>query len=246
MDILTDTHIPQTFTFWYHLLNCGFRLPVTAGSDRSPPHIPMGHQRVYTRVTPPLTYERWIGAIRRGASFVTNGPMLDLTVDGAGPGSELDVPAQRALRIRARAESQLPFKQLEIIVNGNVVRSAPAESEGRRAHLEVDLPVKGPAWIAARGLGDLHPEIIFYPRTDRSRPGPRPTRVRSCWAIRGSGRLAVGASADFMLQRVLKLEILGAQPGLLRRRTTPARRLGDHPAPGHRLLSRARPAVSAA
>ena len=204
MDILTDTHIPQTFTFWYHLLNCGFRLPVTAGSDRSPPHIPIGHQRVYTRVTPPLTYERWIEAIRRGASFVTNGPMLDLTVDGAGPGSELDVPAQRALRIRARAESQLPFKQLEIIINGSVVHSAPAESEGRRAQLEVDLPVKGPAWIAARALGDLHPEIIFYPRTDWTHPVAAHTSP--VW-IRGSGRLAVGESADFMLQRVLKLEV---------------------------------------
>ena len=203
VDILTDTHIPQTFTFWYHLLNCGFRIPITAGSDRSPPHIPIGHQRVYTRIDPPLSYDRWIEAIRRGASFVTNGPMLVLMVDGAGPGSELDVASQRTLHIQAQAESQLPFEHLEIVVNGRVVHSAPSGSSGRRAKVEFDLPVKGPAWIAARALGALHPEIIFYPRADWTHPVVAHTSP--VW-IRGGGRLALGESAEFMLQRVLKLE----------------------------------------
>jgi hypothetical protein len=202
VDILTDTEIPQTLTFWYHLLNCGFRLPITAGSDRSPPHIPIGHQRVYTRIAPPLSYDRWIEAIRRGASFVTNGPMLDLTVDGAAPGAELDVPAQRAVRIRAQAESQLPFEHLEIVVNGRVVRSVASVSSGRRAKLELDLPVKGPAWIAARALGDRHPELMFYPRPDWSHPVAAHTSP--VW-IRSDERLVLGESAEFMLQRVLKL-----------------------------------------
>src|SRR5262249_28276008 len=68
VDILTDTKIPETFTLWYSLLNCGFRIPATAGTDRADPHIPVGHQRVYTRAEGPLNYDGWIETIRRGAS----------------------------------------------------------------------------------------------------------------------------------------------------------------------------------
>jgi hypothetical protein len=115
-----------------------------------------------------------------------------------------DVPAQRALRIQAQAESQLPFEHLEIVVNGSVVRSVPSASSGRQAKLEFDLPVKGPAWIAARALGARHPEIIFYPRIDWSHPVVAHTSP--VW-IRGGRQLAVGESAEFMLKRVLKLEV---------------------------------------
>src|SRR5262249_27361000 len=153
VDILTDTKIPETFTLWYSLLNCGFRIPATAGTDRADPHIPVGHQRVYTRAEGPLNYDGWIETIRRGASFVTNAPMVELTVDGAGPGSDLEAPTSRPLQVRAEANSQLPFERLEIIVNGRVVRTAPASASGRSSRLAFELPLKGPAWIAARALG---------------------------------------------------------------------------------------------
>jgi hypothetical protein len=57
-------------------------------------------------------YARWLDGIRRGASFVTNGPMVTMTVDGSGPGSKLRTPAPKRVRIRAEASSQLLFERL--------------------------------------------------------------------------------------------------------------------------------------
>jgi hypothetical protein len=204
VDILTDTKIPETLIFWYHLLNCGFRLPATAGTDRADPHIPVGHQRVYTSLEGPLNYDGWIETIRRGASFVTNGPMVELTVDGAGPGSEIEASTPRALWVRAEANSQLPFERLEIIVNGRVVRSALASSSGRRARLVFELPLKGPAWVAARALGSHHREIMYYGHPEWAHPVVGHTNP--VWVHSGGERLVVRESAEFLLDRVLKLE----------------------------------------
>ena len=203
VDILTDTEMPQTLTFWYSLLNCGFRIPATGGTDRAEAHIPIGHQRVYARLDPPFSYAQWIEAIRKGATFVTNAPMVELTVDGAGPGGEIMLDAPRALRVRAVAESQLPFTTLDVVVNGEVVRSEPAAG-GRRARVEFDLPVRGSVWIAARALGARHPEIMYYPHPGWSHPvvghtSPVYVRYRN-------EPLAVAASARFLLERVRKLE----------------------------------------
>ena len=204
VDILTDTKMPDTLISWYHLLNCGFRLPATAGTDRADPHIPIGHQRTYTRLEGSLNYDGWIETIRRGASFVTNAPMVELTVDGVGPGSELEATTQRALKVRAEANSQIPFERLEIILNGRVVRSVPASSEGRSARLVFDLPVKGPAWIAARAMGSFHPEIMYYGHPEWAHPVVGHTNP--VWVRSGGERLAVRESAEFLLDWVRKLE----------------------------------------
>ena len=150
----------------------GFYIRATSRSpftDRAEAHIPIGHQRVYARLDPPFSYAQWIEAIRKGATFVTNAPMVEPTVDGAGPGGEIMLDAPRALRVRAVAESQLPFTTLDVVVNGEVVRSEPAAG-GRRARVEFDLPVRGPVWIAARALGARHPEIMYYPHPGWSHP----------------------------------------------------------------------------
>src|SRR5262249_13110442 len=79
---------------WYRLLNCGFRLPATAGTDvflnRIGSNLP-GGDRVYVRLDGPLSYRSWIAGLKAGRSFVTSGPMLSFTVDGKEPGAVLAV-----------------------------------------------------------------------------------------------------------------------------------------------------------
>jgi hypothetical protein len=204
VDILTDTVLPDALTSWYHMLNCGLRLGATAGTDRDAPHIPIGHQRVYTRHDGPFSYAQWIDAIRKGASFVTNGPMVGLTVDGLGPGEEHVLSGPRRLRVEAWAESQIPFRTLDVVVNGEIARSAAAIDGGRRARLAFELPVSGPAWIAARALGDKHPEIMYYPHPEWSQPvGAHTSPV---YVKYRDERLGVPASARVLLERLRKLE----------------------------------------
>ncbi len=161
VDLLTDTHLEEALKLWYDLLNCGFRLGPTAGTDRSAPATAVGHQRVYVQVEPPFLYPRWIEGLRKGTSFVTNGPMLELQVDGHGPGSELKLSGPHSLRIRASVVSQLPFQRLEVISNGRILKSVQPETDPHRAELEFQTTVEESSWIAARCLGSMHPEIHF-------------------------------------------------------------------------------------
>jgi hypothetical protein len=186
------------------MLNCGMRMPATAGTDRAEPHLPIGHQRTYTRLRFPFSNEDWVQAIRKGASFVTNGPMIELTAGKLGPGEELALTGPRKIRIVARAESQLPFEKLEIIRNGEVIRSVTADAAGRRAEVVMDHMIDGPAWIAARAMGSRNPELMFYPHPHWSHPvvaHTSPVYIRYA-----NTPLAVPASARYLLNRVAKLE----------------------------------------
>jgi hypothetical protein len=203
VDIITDTALDQALRFWYSLLNCGLRLPATAGSDRSVAHIPIGHQRTYAKLNVPFTYADWIDAIRKGRSFVTNGPMIDLSADSAGPGGEITLDRPRRVRISAAAESQLPFQTLDVVMNGRVIRSVTAEG-GKKAHIAFDQGIDGPTWIAARALGSRNPEIIFYPHPEWSHPVAAHTSP--IYIKFGQARLAMAADARMLLERLRKLE----------------------------------------
>ena len=161
-DILTHTRLPQTLKLWYALLNCGFRLPATAGTDRIGPEEPVGHQRVYVKLDGPLAYPAWMEGLRQGRSFVTNGPMVSLSVDGRGPGETLTLGKRRVLGIEARAHSLRPFERLEIIVNGKVAASVPARDQGRHAELSLDYPAEQSVWIAARCMGGSPEETSIW------------------------------------------------------------------------------------
>ena len=161
-DILTHTRLPQTLKLWYSLLNCGFRLPATAGTDRIAPEEPVGHQRVYVKLGGPLTYPGWMEGLRQGRSFVTNGPMVSLSLDGRGPGETLTLSKSKVLRVEARGRSLRPFERLEIVVNGRVAASVPARDQGRRAELSLDLPADQSLWIAARCMGGSPEETSIW------------------------------------------------------------------------------------
>ena len=87
---------------WYRLLNCGLKLSACVGTDalldRSTD--PLGGERVYVNPDGPLTMQGWLDGLKSGRSFVTNGPIPTLEVNGKGPGEtcELAGAGQRARR----------------------------------------------------------------------------------------------------------------------------------------------------
>ena len=74
---------------WYDFLNLGFPLAASAGSD-VPFQSGLGEVRVYAQIADgPFTPDAWFDAMKRGRTFVTNGPMLEFTVNGTPPGGEI-------------------------------------------------------------------------------------------------------------------------------------------------------------
>jgi hypothetical protein len=155
---------------WYKLLNCGFRLPATAGTDTfmnftgtgifsNPP----AGNRVFARVEGPFTTESWCAAIRAGRTFVTNGPMLTLSVSGEGPGAELQIEPGGKLAIAAEARSCQPMERLEVIVNGDIVATADATNNGRSARIETDIEIASDGFISVRALGPARRFVLGGP-----------------------------------------------------------------------------------
>src|SRR5581483_8450250 len=79
--------------FYYRLLNAGFRLPATGGTDnfsdvwRDPPP---GSDRTFAHVQGPLSTRSWLDAVRHGHTFSSTGPLLFLDVAGHQPGDVIE------------------------------------------------------------------------------------------------------------------------------------------------------------
>lgn len=152
---------PLEVQHYYHFLDLGFRLTATAGSDfpwcgtDSGPQI--GNARFYTYLEGPLEFDAWKEAVRGGHTFVSSGPVIELTVDGAIPGDELRVEPGSTVTVRARAYGhgeQVPLGELAVVAHGEVVgRALPGEATGQdhgTLTVEMELTIDRGVWIAAR------------------------------------------------------------------------------------------------
>ena len=72
-----------------HYLSAGFRIPASAGSANGVAKIALGYNRSYVYLGKQFSYETWLAGQRAGRNFVTNGPMLFVTVNGKRPGAVL-------------------------------------------------------------------------------------------------------------------------------------------------------------
>jgi hypothetical protein len=158
---------PSRVDAWYGFLNCGFRLPVTAGTDKMFNYQVMGTPRVYVQVDGRFTYDAWLDGIRQGRTFATTGPVVSMDVDGQRIGSTLERAAGSTVMVRAQAQSKLPISRLEIVQNGIVVATAQNPTGSDKIVLEAKLKIRETSWLAARVMSDATlPYQPFY--LDRS------------------------------------------------------------------------------
>jgi hypothetical protein len=147
---------------WHRILNCGFRLPASAGTDcflnRIRSRLP-GSDRAYVQIEGSFSYARWIEGLREGRSFVSNGPVLELSVNGRGLGAVVALDGPAEVRVRARARSQWPLDRAELILNGKVVAQLPLKSTDRLdAQFEQPVRIERSGWLALRANGPAHPD----------------------------------------------------------------------------------------
>jgi len=152
-----------TLDIYYRFLNCGFRLPVSAGSASGVKAAPLGHNRVYAHIDGPFSYENWFRALKEGRSFATNGPMLFVSVNGRLPGSTLEFQKgeHRRLSVKAEVESARPIGRLEVVFNGRVVKTVEGSSGIRKLKAELSLPAGESGWVAARAFETPQSTIRF-------------------------------------------------------------------------------------
>jgi hypothetical protein len=193
---------------WYELLNAGFRVTGIAGSDFPanlgrfkpwPRAIPLlGPERTLVKVdgdgeekpqaeanTGRSAYDRWVEGVKKGQAVVSNGPLLDLVVDGEGPGAVRDWQGEsKSIRGEAHASFHRPLELLEIVVNGQVVATRAGDGRQKELHLPFEIPVNESVWVAARVLGQRvasanEPEIQAHTNPVYVLRDRRPVHIKS-------------------------------------------------------------------
>jgi len=141
---------------WYPYLNLGFKISPAAGSDYPyfGPSLP-GVERYYVKLDQPFDADAWYRSFRAGHVFVTNGPLLDVTVNGRSMGEEIRVVKGTRLQISASAQLNPDIDalgRLDLIVHGDVV--ATERANGRDTiDLRTELTADRSMWIAVRASG---------------------------------------------------------------------------------------------
>lgn len=143
------------------LLDCGFLLPLTNGSDH--PARVVGAARAYVQVDGPFAYEAWIDGIRRARTFTSSGPLLFLDVAGRGPGEVIVPNGRELLPVTLEAVSRFPLGHVQLVANGRVL--AEAETDQTQVTLEAMLPVDESCWVLGRASQDDQWNPIWSPHT---------------------------------------------------------------------------------
>lgn len=156
---LFDPHwIDPEYEIYYRMLNAGFRLPASTGSD----WFISSSNRVYVGTEASFSYESWLQGLKQGRTFITNGPVLFLSVDDRPPGSEMQTDVGTSVNIVANWSSHYPVDTVEIVVNGQSVAKEACESGVLEGKVELDLKVEADCWIAARISGNFR-DSFFQP-----------------------------------------------------------------------------------
>jgi hypothetical protein len=142
---------------YYKFLNCGFKLPVSAGTASGVKAVPLGYDRVYVKLSGGFSYHEWFRALKAGRSFATNGPMIFLTVNGHEPGNSIVLPATTEkspgrLKVHADVISIGDLERLEIIWKGHVVKTVEASGKTQNLSADLEVDAQSTGWFAARAF----------------------------------------------------------------------------------------------
>ncbi len=144
------------YNAWYDALNTGFRLTPTAGTDYPFGRPFPGRERFYTRVTGKFSAQSWLDTVKEGRTFVTMGPIVELTVDSKLPGDELTLqePGSVVVAGRVRINPQRDrLDKVELVWCGEVITTFSPKRGESEFRFEVKRDIREAGWLALRTSG---------------------------------------------------------------------------------------------
>jgi len=140
---------------YFHLLNCGLRIPPTAGSGSGVTANPVGYNRTYVHVDDDFSYEKWWENLRAGRVTITNGPLLRPRIGRELPGYVFHIEKGRTaeFEIGLTLSIREPLRYLEMIKNGHVAAEVRLD-DFRRAGKLPKLRFDSSGWFLLRAVGE--------------------------------------------------------------------------------------------
>jgi Tol biopolymer transport system component len=161
-----------TADVWYRLLNLGYRLPAGAGTDAMANFAslrgPVGLNRVFMPASAGTLKldEGFYPALRRGATFVSNGPLIWFRLGEKPPGGEVKLAAgKHEVKFSAWLRSIVPVEHLEVVCNGKVMRTLELKGGRDSGDFTGTLPISESGWCVLRAWSEKaeHPVLDLYP-----------------------------------------------------------------------------------
>ncbi len=148
---------------WFHLLNRGYVFPIVGSSDchgidREEP----GYSRTYVSIPDEkgksLDRAAFMEALKRGRSFVTNGPMIGLKVDSLYvPGDLVTAKGRRVeISLRVWGAPWVDVEEVRLILNGKRQIIFPVQAgEGSvdKFAQEIGVPLTEDTYICVEAMG---------------------------------------------------------------------------------------------
>ncbi len=176
-DVVPDRNSNPGIKLWYRLLNCGLKIPLTAGTDKMNNQITVGANRVYAKIDGDFNYEKWIQSLNEGRTFITNSPLIQFSIENYIPGDSIIIQSEKTFLIKAEVWSQMPIDKLEIIANGNVIREVEIKDYKEPTQLQFEYPINKSTWLCARSYqlskSDAEQAVDLYQRRDRGGGGTK-------------------------------------------------------------------------
>lgn len=147
---------PYSLSDWYRYLNCGYNIPAVGGTDKMSANTAVGTIRTYAKIeNKPFTYENWKEAVRKGCTFATYGPLLELKVEGEEMGGKLELSRTGGtLQVEWKVSSvTIPVTRIELVVNGETREVCSVDSAKGEYSGSLPVKVEQNCWIALRVRG---------------------------------------------------------------------------------------------
>jgi len=155
---------------YYHILNSGIRIAPSAGSASGVLTNPVGYNRVYVYTGDNnLKYSRWWENLRKGISFVTNGPLILPNVstarcptEGHKPGHVFKADKGRTveLDLKLNVTGNDPIRCIEIVKNGSIERTVTYAAIGKDGKFGT-LRFTKSGWFLIRVTADIQHTFRF-------------------------------------------------------------------------------------
>ncbi|MBS1976708.1 MAG: CehA/McbA family metallohydrolase [Bacteroidetes bacterium] len=194
-------HIGSAYV-WHHMLNCGLRIPAAAGTDAMANYAslrgPVGLNRVYVKANGDFNRDNFEKGLKAGQSFVTNGPLLSLTMDGKTAGDSIALEGKpRKLNYSVEVRSDVPVDRIELVYNGRVI--ALHNGEGKKIfQMQGAIQAKESGWILLRAWNQKaqpdHYDLYPYATTN------------PVFLMGGAANTAQKNSAAYLLKWVERIE----------------------------------------
>ena len=158
----------ENLDIWMRMLNQGHRITATGNSDShhlvyAEPGYPRNYVAIRSSHPAAATEDELVRSVREGRVFVSYGPILDLAVNGVGPGETVPAADGRVrLDLRVQCPSWLRVERAKVYCNAVLVAESdiPVPAEGPQdVRLGWTHAPPADAWFLVLVEGDetLHP-----------------------------------------------------------------------------------------